>query len=132
MKITHYFALSWIYGLLLLLSTLIIVVSLMIGSSRQPAVISFVSSFGLGKDVLQLMDIEERLIVRLSQNIIYCCAKWSPSGHEVIFDTFNGQGSDPFKRIYRMNADGSQMRPLMSLSEPSAQTGAWSPDGRYV
>jgi TolB protein len=131
-KTTNLLALTWIYLGLPLLCALIIVVSVIIGSSRQQAVISFVSSLGLGKNVLQLMDVEMRLIVRLGENIVYCCARWSPDGQEIIFDTFNGQGTNPLKRIYRMNADGRQTRPLMSFSERNAQTGAWSPDGRFV
>ncbi len=131
-KKTNYLALTRIYGGLVLICTFIIAISLVIGTSRHQVVISFVSSLGLGKNVLQLMDIEQGKIVPLSQDIVYCCTKWSPNGHEIIFDTFNGQATSPFKQIYRMNADGSQTRPLMSLSELSAQTGAWSPDGRFV
>jgi len=131
-KSTRLLALSRIFLALLLLCALFIIISLMIGFGRQQVVISFVSSSSQGSNILQLMDIDEGLILRIGANIIHCCTKWSPNGHEIIFDTLYSQGKYPFKSVYRMNADGRQTRPLLSLSELSAQTGVWAPDGRFV
>lgn len=123
---------TWICLPLLVLCGVFIAASTVIGAGQRQTIISFVSSRGLGKNILQLMDTQKQITVHLSQNIIHCCAKWSPKGDEVIFDTFNGSGTNALKYIYRMTADGRQPRPLIALTEPSAQSGAWSPDGRYV
>lgn len=132
-KVRSGLAIARLYLIFLFVCGLAIVVAIFIGGSRRAqTVISYVSSVGLGKNVLHLMDIQNRITRPVSQNIVYCCTKWSPSGGEIIFDTFDGQGTNSLKRIYRMNANGSQMRPLMSLTEPSAQSGVWSPDGRYI
>jgi Tol biopolymer transport system component len=55
---------------------------------------------------------------------------WSPNGQKIAFVSRRNDGSD---RIFVMNADGSDVNQLTSVTKPIADNApAWSPDGQKI
>lgn len=109
----------------------LVILSLAIGQSRYSSVISYVSGRAPNAYQLFLMDIDNDRTLQLTEPMIFCCPTWSPDGQKVIFA--NAYGAEGLrKRLYLMNANGSELRPLFSSSTPDSITAAWSPDGSLV
>lgn len=112
--------------------TVLVVVSLLAGQAQYPSVISFASSSGGGDYHLHLMDIALNRTRKLSDHNIFCCPVWSQDGDKIIFIESYNQGPSLKKRLYVMNADGSDARPLTATSAPDILAADWSPDGNHI
>ena len=66
---------------------------------------------------------------RLTSGMAYDIqARWSPDGKRISFTTDRG-GTD---NVWIMDADGSRPRPVTKEPDRFTNSGAWSPDGRWI
>lgn len=60
---------------------------------------------------------------------------WSPDGEQIVFTRGGDESGDAYARqprLYVMNADGSDVRPLTTASPCGRYGAAWSPDGSEI
>lgn len=105
--------------------------SLWIGQIRPSSVISFTSRSSTGSYQLFLMDIHLDWTLQLTEPVVFCCPVWSPDGQQILF-AGSQDGPTLRKRLYVINANGSDLHPLLQPSTPDTILGAWSPDGGLV
>lgn len=117
--------------MVLLSCVALVIFSLLIGHARHFSVISFTSAQGNGDYHLYLMDIYLGRTHQFSTSI-FCCHAWSPDGQEIIFVQSHPHGATLNKRLYLMNGDGSDLRPLTLASAPDSLFPTWSPDGKSI
>jgi TolB protein len=102
--------------------------ALLIGQSNPKRVIAFIADEH-GDNKLYLMDvIHNRTHKLIDQRVASCCISWSPDGRYLVLPVFDGGQWG----LYRMKANGDDLR-FLTREAPFAGIGAvWSPDGKQV
>jgi TolB protein len=104
-------------------------------SDSAPAVspdgttVAFVHELENLTPVIALIPIEGGTITRLTDDRLFASAPaWSPDGSRIAFAAHDGSG----QRLFIVNADGSDVRPITDADRYWVTGGAWSPDGTRI
>jgi Tol biopolymer transport system component len=89
--------------------------------------------FVLGNRGLYTSNLSEKLTLEQPVDwspgyYIYGSPTWSPDGHSLAFEFYNGRGT----RIYVANLDGTNLRPLTNELIAALTNPNWSPDNSYI
>jgi Tol biopolymer transport system component len=78
---------------------------------------------------LYILNADGTTATQLTDDQFSYCGSWSPDETQIIFESVRAQDDEP--RVFIMNADGTNVHPLMAKSILGFEAN-WSPDGKYV
>jgi Tol biopolymer transport system component len=97
--------------------------------SPDGATVAFVHELENLTPVIASIPIEGGTITRLTDDRLFASAPaWSPDGSRIAFAAHDGSG----QRLFIVNADGSDVRPITDADRYWVTGGAWSPDGTRI
>jgi Tol biopolymer transport system component len=92
--------------------------------------VAFVHALGDHTPVIATIPIDGGTVTRLTDKRLFVSGPpaWSPDGSRIAFAAHDGDG----QRLFVMNADGSDVRPITDADGLWVTGGAWSPDGTRI